>query len=382
IIGTERHESRRIDNQLRGRAGRQGDPGSSRFYLSLEDDFLRLFAAPTLSGLMDRLGVKEDEPIESKMLSRSIESAQKKVEARNFDLRKQVLQYDDVMNLQREVIYKQRREILRKENLREDVMNMLLELVQESVVLHCPANMHPEEWDIDALLASLDEIFLPVGTLDAETLSGMNHEELSEVIFKAGEKIYQEKEEEFGEEAMRQLERMVTLQVVDSKWMEHLDAMDDLREGVNLRAYGQQDPLVEYKKEAYDMYQTMLASIREDVVRLLFHLQAQPAQLPQLQPQPQMLTMQDPTHMVQETPDTPPPANAPIDQPSPRPFQVIQGGQGRTAHTEANAVEQETDNDGHPILGRNDPCWCGSGKKYKLCHGASDQTHEPTHKEH
>lgn len=344
IIGTERHESRRIDNQLRGRSGRQGDPGSSRFYLSLEDDFLRLFAAPTLAGLMDRLGVQEDEPIESGVLTRAIESAQKKVEARNFDARKQVLQYDDVMNLQREVVYKQRKDILTKENLREDVLHMLEGLIEDATTMYCPQNLHPEEWDIGALLDSFDELFMPKGTLDPEELLGMNREELQEVIYQKGEELYQQKEEEFGSEAVRELERMILLRVVDSKWMEHLDAMDALREGVGLRAYGQRDPVVEYKKEAYDMYQDMLGSIREEVIRMLFHLQ--------LAPQAEMQLTQPVATVVAEQHGEERPAH---------PFQVIQGGQGRPARAKADQP------------GRNDPCPCGSGKKYKRCHGAIEQ---------
>ncbi|AUW94730.1 preprotein translocase subunit SecA [Sulfobacillus thermotolerans] len=342
IIGTERHESRRIDNQLRGRAGRQGDPGSSRFYLSLEDDFLRLFAAQTLSNLMDRLGVEEDEPIESPMLSRAIESAQKKVEARNFDARKQVLQYDDVMNLQREVIYKQRKDILSKENLREDIMHMLSELVDDALAVHCPANLHPDEWELQPLLDSLHEIFLPEGMVRVEDLEGKEREEMQQVLVEAGTRAYEQKEQEFGEEAVRELERMILLRVVDSKWMEHLDAMDNLREGVGLRAYGQQDPLVEYKKEAYDMYQNMLGAIREEVIRMMFHLQLAPQQpIPTLEP---VATV--------------------TDQEPHRPFQVIQGGQGTKPPKEGQGRQ----------LGRNDPCWCGSGKKYKKCHGADQET--------
>lgn len=341
IVGTERHESRRIDNQLRGRSGRQGDPGSSRFYLSLEDDFLRLFAAQTLSNLMDRLGVEEDEPIESPMLSRAIESAQKKVEARNFDMRKQVLQYDDVMNLQREVVYKQRRDILTKENLKEDIVHMLSELIDDALMLHCPANLHPEEWEMKPLIDSVEEVFLPSGTLRAEDLEGMGREELHDVILEAGTNAYEQKEEEFGAEAIRELERMVLLRVVDSKWMEHLDAMDNLREGVALRAYGQQDPLVEYKKEAYEMYQEMLGAIREEVIRMMFHLQIAPEQV---------IPAMEPVATITE------------ENSSHRPFQVIQGGQGHSTKT-----------DGHQ-LGRNDPCWCGSGKKYKRCHGANQES--------
>ncbi len=347
IIATERHESRRIDNQLRGRAGRQGDPGSSRFYLSLEDDFLRLFAAQTLSNLMDRLGVEEDEPIESPMLSRAIESAQKKVEARNFDARKQVLQYDDVMNLQREVIYKQRRDILSKASLREDILHMLSELVDDALAVHCPLNLHPDEWEMQPLIDSLQEIFLPPGAVTNEQLEDQERGEMEHILFEAGVKAYEQKEEEYGADTMRELERMILLRVVDSKWMEHLDAMDNLREGVGLRAYGQQDPLVVYKREAYEMYQQMLQAIREEVVRMMFHLQ-----------------------ITQQLPTVDPVAQSAEEGPH-RPFQVIQGGQ--SAQSTAQAANGNVDSDPEHQLGRNDPCWCGSGKKYKKCHGANQE---------
>ncbi len=307
IIGTERHEARRIDNQLRGRAGRQGDPGSSRFYLSLEDDFLRLFAAATLSSLMDRLGVEEDEPIESPALSRAIESAQKKVESRNFDTRKHVLQYDDVMNLQREVVYKQRRDILTKESLQEDVMHMLEGVIQDAITVHCPAQLHREEWDLEALLNSLAEVFLPPGTVPLEEIEGMSHEELVETLMAYSTRLYEAKEEEIGPENMRELERMILLRVVDSKWMEHLDAMDNLREGVGLRAYGQNDPLVEYKTEAYDMYQNMVGAIREEVIRIMFHMQVAPEDVVSLDAIPQEVV-----------------------QAAPRSFRVIEGGRSTT----------------------------------------------------
>ncbi|MCL5117157.1 MAG: preprotein translocase subunit SecA [Firmicutes bacterium] len=310
IIGTERHESRRIDNQLRGRSGRQGDPGSSRFYLSLEDDFLRLFAAPTLSALMDRLGVDEDEPIESPALTRAIETAQKKVESRNFDARKHVLQYDDVMNLQREVVYKQRRDILTKESLFEDVMHMLEGVVEDAVTVHCPAQLHREEWDLETLVNSLSEVFLPPDTVPMDEIQGMSHEELVETLVGYGRRLYEAREAEIGADNMRELERMIMLRVVDAKWMEHLDAMDNLREGVGLRAYGQRDPLVEYKTEAYDMYQNMVGAIREEVIRIMYHLQLAPAMEPGMEQQGELV---------------PEPG-----QSSARPFQVIAGGRGKS----------------------------------------------------
>ncbi len=311
IVGTERHEARRIDNQLRGRSGRQGDPGSSRFYLSLEDDFLRLFAANTLSSLMDRLGVDEDEPIESPVLTRAIESAQKKVEARNFDARKQVLQYDDVMNLQREVIYRQRREILSKASLKEDTMNLLDGVIDAAVSAHCPANLHRDEWDLKPLLEVLEDVFLPRGLVTLDDLSGMSREEIVQTLREAGDKTYSAKEEQFGQEAIRELERMVLLRVVDTKWMEHLDAMDNLREGVGLRAYGQRDPLVEYKREAYDMYQEMMAAIREEVIRIMFHMELENEEASE--------AFGPVAHVIEQAPAADDETNRP-------PFQVIQGG--------------------------------------------------------
>lgn len=336
IVGTERHEARRIDNQLRGRSGRQGDPGSSRFYLSLEDGFLRLFAAPALSSLMDRLGVDEDEPITSPVLTRAIENAQKKMENRNFEIRKQLLQYDDVMNAQREIVYRQRREILTKDSLRDDVLNLVRDIIAEASGLYCPPNLHPEEWNLKGLVEGLQEFCLSPGQVDPEGLRELGREALIDELGEAAKVSYAAKEEEIGDEAMRELERMVMLRVVDSKWMEHLDAMDALRDGVGLRAYGQLDPLVEYKREAYDMYQEMLGAIREEVVRILFHVTIAPPQIEQ--PAARVLAEQHGDDVV-----------APA-----HPFQVIQGGKS----------------DNRP--GRNDPCWCGSGKKYKRCHGLSE----------
>lgn len=345
IIGTERHESRRIDNQLRGRAGRQGDPGSSRFYLSLEDDFLRLFAAPTLSSLMDRLGVEEDEPIESAMLTRAIESAQKKVEARNFDARKHVLQYDDVMNMQREVIYKQRWDILLNENLRDDIINMVDGVIEEVVSGHCPPNLHREEWDLEAMVRALQET-IPISDVSYEDMHGMSRDELVEYVRDRAYALYEAKEAEIGQEAMREIERMVMLRVVDAKWMEHLDAMDTLREGVGLRAYGQRDPLVEYKTEAFDMYQAMLSAIHEETVRFLFHVQVSEEPEPDIQP---FSVVPTPTEF-----NIPEEAPVVAEHRPGRPFGVIQGGQANSGP------------------GRNEPCWCGSGKKFKRCHGAQE----------
>ncbi len=337
IIGTERHEARRIDNQLRGRSGRQGDPGSSRFYLSLEDDFLRLFAAPAIGGLMNRMGVEEDEPISHPMLTRAIENAQKKMEARNFEIRKQLLQYDDVMNAQREIVYKQRFEILTNESLREQILGLVREVITDAIAIHCPQNQHPEEWDLAPLIESLTEFCLSPGQVSPESLQGFGRDALADDLMELAERNYAQKEQEIGEENMRQLERVVFLRVVDSKWMEHLDAMDALRDGVGLRAYGQMDPLVEYKREAYDMYHEMLGAMREELVRIMYHIEVAEAE-------PTIEQGEELPHILEERhgDDVAAPAH---------PFQVIQGGLA----------------DDEP--GRNDPCWCGSGKKYKRCHG-------------
>ena len=272
IIGTERHESRRIDNQLRGRCARQGDPGSARFYLSLEDDLMRIFGSDNIKTMMDKLGMEEDEPIENKMVTRSIESAQKRVEERNFNIRKQVLQYDDVMNQQREVIYKERRKVLDQADLRETVMNFTHKIVDRALSMYCPPEAYSEDWDLKALIKYCEEFFAPYGTLREETLSDLSREELGEYLHKLADDTYQEREDMMSPEIMRELENLVMLKVVDQHWMEHLDAMDMLREGVGLRAYGQKDPLVEYKFEAYDMFEGMIDAIEDDVVKYMFRV--------------------------------------------------------------------------------------------------------------
>ena len=244
IIGTERHESRRIDNQLRGRAGRQGDPGSSRFYLSLEDDLMRLFAADRIAKVMDTLGMEEDEPIEHSIVTSSIEHAQKKVEARNFDMRKNVLEYDDVMNQQREVIYAQRRKVLKGEDLRESIMYMIKEIIKSEMNQYANEKLYPEEWTLDGLIEDAEGIYAPKGSLKKEELEAMSRDELGEALVKIAEDNYAAREAEFTPGVMRELEKVIMLRVVDNKWMEHLDHMDMLRQGINLRAYGQRNPLV------------------------------------------------------------------------------------------------------------------------------------------
>ena len=335
IIGTERHESRRIDNQLRGRCARQGDPGSARFYLSLEDDLMRIFGSDNIKTMMDKLGMEEDEPIENKMVTRSIESAQKRVEERNFNIRKQVLQYDDVMNQQREVIYKERRKVLDQADLRETVMNFTHKIVDRALSMYCPPEAYSEDWDLKALIKYCEEFFAPYGTLREETLSDLSREELGEYLHKLADDTYQEREDMMSPEIMRELENLVMLKVVDQHWMEHLDAMDMLREGVGLRAYGQKDPLVEYKFEAYDMFEGMIDAIEDDVVKYMFRVNV--VTQPVVEDRLENASTNNPNVDVS-------PADA--ENEAARPY-----------------VRKE------PKVGRNDPCPCGSGKKYKDCHG-------------
>ena len=272
IIGTERHESRRIDNQLRGRCARQGDPGSSKFFLSLEDDLMRLFGSDNIAGIMDKLGMEDDEPIEHSLVTKSIENAQKKVEGRNFNIRKYVLEYDDVMNQQREVIYAQRKKILAKADLCENIMEMVEKVVDRTMAMYAPAEVYSEDWDLQALIRYAEEFFAPHGLLNADELGNLSREELDEYLHKVADEHYKAREAAIGSDLMRELENLVMLKVVDNHWMEHLDSMDLLREGVGLRAYGQKDPLVEYKFEAYDMFEAMIGSIQDDVVRYIYHV--------------------------------------------------------------------------------------------------------------
>lgn len=272
IIGTERHESRRIDNQLRGRCARQGDPGSSKFFLSLEDDLMRLFGSDNIAGIMDKLGMEDDEPIEHSLVTKSIENAQKKVEARNFSIRKHVLEYDDVMNQQREVIYAQRKKILHQEDLSGNIKEMVEKVVDRTMAMYAPPEVYSEDWDLPALIAYAEDFYAPRGVLTVEYLQNLSREELDEYLHKVAEDNYKARESDIGPELMRELENLVMLKVVDNHWMEHLDAMDMLREGVGLRAYGQKDPLVEYKFEAYDMFEAMIDAIQDDVVRYIYHV--------------------------------------------------------------------------------------------------------------
>ncbi|MGP1574475.1 preprotein translocase subunit SecA [Selenomonas sp.] len=332
ILGTERHESRRIDNQLRGRAGRQGDRGTSKFYLSLEDDLLRLFASDNIASIMDRLGMDEDEPIEHKLITRSIERAQKKVEARNFDIRKHVLEYDDVMNQQREVIYKERRKILKGEDLKENIFFMLDKIIESQMDQYANAKLYPEEWTLDGLVEDAEKIYAPEGKLKKEELEAMSRDELEETLRKTAHEAYAAREQLFGEENMRELEKVVMLRVVDNHWMEHLDRMDMLREGINLRAYGQRNPLVEYKIEALDMFEAMEASIQNDIAKLMYRVSIVTQEQQQLQDRLQTA-------------------------------RASHGGESDAAEAKKQPARNKSD------VGRNDPCPCGSGKKYKNCCG-------------
>ncbi|MDR3585371.1 MAG: preprotein translocase subunit SecA [Desulfosporosinus sp.] len=326
IIGTERHESRRIDNQLRGRAGRQGDPGSTQFFISLEDDLMRMFGADNIMGIMDKLGMDDSMPITSRMISRSIETAQRRVENRNFDIRKHVLDYDDVMNQQREVIYAQRRAVLMGENLLDYMMDMLEKAVTDSISMFSGESSFPEEWDLSALADYVENFFLPAIHLNPEQLADMSREEIEEMLISKAKELYQSREEQFGSELMREIERAVMLQVVDSKWMDHLDAMDMLREGIGLRAYGQKDPLVEYRREGFEMFQAMIDSIQDEIIRYIMRV----------------------TPQIREEV---------IEQPRNVTENLYEGEPSEPVHTGDQ-------------IGRNDLCSCGSGKKYKKCCGA------------
>ena len=275
ILGTERHESRRIDNQLRGRAGRQGDPGSSQFFLSLEDDLMRIFGADNISGIMDKLGMEEDEPIEHSLITRSIEKAQKKVEDHNYNIRKYILEYDDVMNQQREVFYEQRRRILGNESLRETIETMIDKIVVESMDTYADEKLYPEEWDYEGLYTHLSQYFLTKEILSPEDMEEYSRQDLEEKLLDLAHSEYKERENLLGDVLMTQLEKAIMLRVVDRKWMEHLDNMDMLREGIGLRAYGQKNPLVEYKFEAYEMFQNMIESIQEETIMALYRIRAE-----------------------------------------------------------------------------------------------------------
>ncbi len=321
VLGTERHESRRIDNQLRGRSGRQGDPGESRFYVSLEDDLMRLFGSSNIEGLMDRLGMDDSIPIENKLISKAIENAQKKVETRNFGIRKNVLEYDDVINKQRVVIYGERKKVLYGEDLKETIAAMIDDVISQVVDGFAGELKYSDEWDLEGLLGYLEQNVLPDSDFEREQLLGMTKEEVKELVGAKTQALYEKREAELGHETMREIEKAIMLRIIDNKWMDHIDAMDQLRNGINLRAYAQRDPLIEYKFEAYEAFQAMVFSIKEDVVRYVLRVKV-------------------------------------IEKPEERKMVMNQG----------EDVEKKPIRVGEKV-GRNDLCPCGSGKKYKKCCG-------------
>src|SRR3972149_1911157 len=273
VLGTERHEARRIDNQLRGRSGRQGDPGSSRFYLSLEDDLLRICGAERISNIMDRLGIEEDQPIEHRLVTKAIEGAQRKVEAHNFEIRKHLLEYDNVMNKQREVIYSQRREVLGSEDLKETVTEMIEDQGDGLVDFYTDEKEHPEDWDLKALQDAFYQQFSFKWSVPSMEENGIKRDQLKEMIVQNAKGVYQKREEEFGAPMLRYLEKVIMLQSIDYHWKDHLLAIDQLKEGIGLRGYAQKDPLIEYQKEAYQMFLEMLDRIKKDTVEKLFAIQ-------------------------------------------------------------------------------------------------------------
>ena len=345
VLGTERHEARRIDNQLRGRSGRQGDPGSSRFYLSLEDDLLRIFGSERISSIMDRLGIDEDQPIEHRLVSKAIENAQRRVEAHNFEIRKHLLEYDNVMNQQREVIYSQRREVLAGEDLKDSVIEMIEEQAEGIVDLYADEKAHPEDWDLkgfqDAVYQQFSFRWAVPSEEEAGTTrfrDGLNRERLKELLLQRAKDVYQKKEEEFGEATLRYLEKVIMLQSVDYHWKDHLLAIDQLKEGIGLRGYGQKDPRIEYQKEAYQMFLEMLERIKKNTVEKLFAVQ--------------IAKEEEVKEMKAERKQT---------------FILSRGEAAQSAGGETEDGKGVTVRREGKKVGRNDPCPCGSGKKYKKC---------------
>ena len=371
IIGTERHEARRIDNQLRGRAGRQGDPGSSRFYLSLEDDLMRIFGSDRIQGLMDRLGMEEGVPIEHGMVTKAIERAQKQVEAQHFSARKHLLEYDDVMNKQREGVYALRRELLEgtiviedeeEINTHEYVLTLAEGAIDEAVQTHCSRDLDPDEWDLTALRQNVEELFgLDAGELDEIDLDEKSPDEMHDALWSLARDRYADRTSAIDGELLRRVERDLMLQVVDAQWKDHLYGLDHLREGIGLRGYGQRNPLVEYKRESFTMFQAMKQRIDEDTLRYLWRLR------PVVRDGDGDGGRQPPVPARQSTPLS---FNDPGQQ-APAFGAATPGGAGpRPARTGGDDAAVKTVRRDVPKVGRNQPCPCGSGKKYKKCCGA------------
>ena len=332
ILGTERHESRRIDNQLRGRAGRQGDPGESRFYISLEDDLMRLFGSDRLTGMLDKLGLDEDTPIDQKFLSNAIESAQSKVEGRNFQSRKYTLEYDDVMNRQREIIYDQRRKVLDGEDLKGNILSMIDDSIARSVARVAGEHKYLDTWQAEELVKRWEKIFLAPGELQytREELDKLSPQDIQEQLREKAHAFYEKKEADLGSDVMRELERVVLLKVVDSHWMDHIDAMHELRRGIGLQAYAQHDPIVEYKRQGFDMFDEMINEIKDDTARMIFIARI-------------------------------------IGQAAPQREQLMKP---TATSGDGTLTRQPVHKNKKP--GRNDPCPCGSGLKYKKCCGKNE----------
>jgi preprotein translocase subunit SecA len=345
IIGTERHEARRIDRQLRGRSGRQGDPGSSRFYLSLEDDLMRLFGSDRIAAVMDRLGVQEGEVIQHGMVTKAIERAQKRVEAQNFAIRKHLLEYDNVMNQQREVIYDRRAAALEGADLKEEVLGLIEKVVESKVEQFADSREYPENWNLVGLREELRKIFLLELKFKDEDIPKLTQAELKEKITGVVKEIYENKEKAYGSEIMRQLERFAMLQAIDERWKDHLYELDMLKTGIGLRAYGQKDPLLEYKKEAFQMFTEILEKVDEEALSLIYKLQVRGKEEPVRKKAPE------------------------------RELQVIHQEAAGMGYSTTNQAEEVAPGKPKPVkvgkkVGRNDPCPCGSGKKYKKCCGA------------
>jgi len=363
VLGTERHESRRIDNQLRGRSGRQGDPGESRFYLSLEDELMRLFATGAMQWVMNK-ALPEDQPIDSRMVSRAIERAQGTVEARNAEIRKDVLKYDEVMNEQRKVIYRRRQQILDGESLRDQAFESLDTAVQRSVETYCPTDF-TEDWDLEGLMNEV-LTFYPTRFTIEELGQARVADEIYESLLAEATSYYEQREQQLGDEAMREIERRVMLSIIDQRWREHLYEMDYLQEGINLRAMGQKDPLVEWQREGYEMFSMMMDAIAEDFVKYVMHLEvvSEPDQ-------PRVLNVQ------YSAPEDPVQGSGGMMQAAALQAAEMGGmeeGGGvdaPPAFIEDEPVVTQVVKGDHEKIGRNDPCWCGSGKKYKRCHGAA-----------
>jgi preprotein translocase subunit SecA len=350
VVGTERHESRRIDNQLRGRAGRQGDPGSTRFYLSLEDELMKRFVGPTVAKMLERFGLEGDEPLEHRWVTRTIEQAQTKVEGMNFDYRKHLVEYDDVLAKQREIVYEDRNRILRGEDVRDIMMDLIHDELREQVSTHCPGP-HADEWDTTALYNAISTIMPMPRDVRPEDFEQYAQEELVDVLAQIADEGYAERERALGNEVVRAWERRVLLVTMSGLWIHHVDAMDELRENALLAAYAQQDPLVKYKRDAFEMFQEFQVIFRKNVVYQIYHVLFQPTA----------------PLILEET-------GIAVEQ---KPRAAVAAGAGAGVEKTARQASQHSKRDGGRAtraraggkIGRNDPCYCGSGKKYKFCHG-------------